>query len=169
MPHTLKAVALRFFIAFLLFSTASLFSRVELHFFVPPIVMLLTLGTLTQTAWACLLIGCFLDVTSYSPRFGFLALAYLLTVFSMNSCKRLLARDSFITLPFLTYCFSAITSLYEIILALLFDIPLPSHEFRWVLNDVLLMPLLDAAYSIIIFSLPHYLFSRYDVARKRRR
>ncbi len=167
MPHTLKSVALRFVFAFVIFILASLFSRLDVHFFAPPLVMLITMGTLMQTMTTSLIIGCFLDIATHSPRLGFIALSYLLTSYTLYSCKRLLTHDSFVSLPLLTYIFSMLTSLFHIIIAFLFDIPLPSQTAAWIIQDAFLMPLFDVAYAIFVFSLPHYLFSRYHLPDKR--
>ena len=169
MPNTVRSVLLCFLIALVLFVLSSLYMRAEVHFFIPPLVMLITIGTLRQATWTSLLIGCFLDVAAHSPRLGFFALCYILATLASVSCRRILAKDLFITLPILTYVYSMLASLFEIIFGFVFDIQLPSYSFTWVLNNTFLMPFFDVSYAILIFSLPHYMFSRYYPAKLNRR
>lgn len=169
MPRSLPALFQRFLIAFLCFVITTLWAPIDVRFFVPPLVMLITVGSYRQATIASLLIGFFLDIAIHSPRFGFMALTMILATIVMHSFRRMLTKDHFITLALLSYIYSMLLSIFEILLACIIDIPLPSVTMIWAINYIFLMPFLDAFYALLIFSLPDYLFSRYYASKKYRR
>ena len=170
MPDKFFGLVLSFVFAFLLsLIVPSFFSKVEVSFLIPVLVMSFYFVSLNSAAWLALGIGLLLDILNLLPRLGFLGSAYLVTALILYPWRLYFFKDAFSTLPIMTYLFSVFSSLIQALIALLFDLPSFSFSVSWLVSDCFIMPLIDAAGALIFFSLPHFLYSNYYRIKKTRR
>src|SRR5581483_267776 len=126
MPRTFSGIAVAFASAFILaIIFPSFFSRVEINFFVAPLVFSLYVLSKTQVAWLALLSGCFLDCLNVLPRLGFTGFFFLSAALLLFPQRHYFFKDSSSTLPIMTYLFSALSSMIQGLIASLFDLPAP--------------------------------------------
>lgn len=130
-----------------------------------PLVMLFYNGSLGLCLWVALASGILLDAVELTPRLGFLGLSYLLSCRMLYPLRLYFFKDSSITLPVMTFLFSFLAGCTEILVALFFDISLPKTQWQ----HLLLLPLVDAFVSLVVFMLPSFLWHQYRVRRARRR
>lgn len=142
-----------------------LFWSVQLIYVGAPIVMLFYNSSLSLCLWISLVSGCLLDSLVHSPRFGFLGLTFLLTARILYPWHLYFFKDSKVTLPAMTYLFSLIAHLVELVIALFFDLSLP----RTSIADFFLLPFLDVGFLMSVFVLPSFLWQLYRLSRHRRR
>ena len=80
-------------------------------------------------------------------------------MFFIYQQKRHFFADSLSTLPVMTFLFSSLSSFFLGIL--LYNIELINiFSWRWIATDLLLMPLVDAAYAFCLFILPPLLIGK---------
>lgn len=167
MPKTLFGCIQNFLIAGLLaFIVPSFISNIEISFFVPPLVIAFYIISYAKAAWLSLLCGLILDAVQLLPRFGFLGSTYLATCLLIYPLRVYFFRDAFSTLPIMTFIFSVTATLIQAVSANLFDLPAFSLNLHWLISDAFIMPLLDAAYAVTIFSLPQFLYSQYHRVKR---
>lgn len=130
-----------------------------------PLVMLFYNASLGMCLWAALLSGVLLDAIELTPRLGFLGLSYLLSCRMLYSLRLFFFKDSNITLPVMTFLFSLLASFTEILVALFFDISIPKTS----LEELLVLPIVDAFVALSVFMLPTFLWHQYRVRMSRRR
>lgn len=148
--HVSKIVR-SFLIAFLLWMLSCLYFQVEVSFFVPPLLIASSYIGLQSFLFVALAVGLFVDISQGSSCLGILGLSYVLAALTINSFKRLLFEESFTTLSIKTYFFCALSALFAIAEALVFDIQLPSYSIGWTINYCTLMPIIDASYAFLFF------------------
>ncbi|MBS0635064.1 MAG: hypothetical protein JSR37_06345 [Verrucomicrobia bacterium] len=134
-------------------------------FIAGPMVMLLYNASLGVCLWAALISGLFLDAVEMSPKFGFLALSYLLACRLVYSFRLYFFKDSYITLPAMTFLFSFFAGCIELLVALFFDITVPTSGWEW----LFVVPMVDLFFVLALFSLPTFIWHQYCVRVKRRR
>lgn len=147
----------------------SFFSKVEVSFLIPALVMSFYFVSLKSVAWIALGSGLFLDILNLLPRLGFLGSSYLATALLLYGWRLYFFKDAFSTLPIMTYLFSMFSSILQALIALLFDLPSFSLSVSWLVFDCFIMPLLDAGYALLFFSLPHLLYNNYHRLKNRKR
>ena len=160
MPYTLSRSLVALFIGVIL---TSIFPSI--CFVVGPICMLFYNTSLTVCLWAALGSGLLLDAIELSPRFGFLGLVFLLAARLLFGARLYFFKDSFITLPVMTYLFSLLAKCIELPIALFFDISIPKTN----LEALFIQPFVDAIAAVCVFSLPSFLWQQYRQKIKRRR
>lgn len=160
LSHFTKVVS-SFLLSFLLWVLSSLYLQVEISFFVPPLLIVSTYISLESFLFVALAIGLFVDISHGSNCLGIMGLSYVLAALTLNSFKRLLFEESFTTLSIKTYFFGVLSALFTIVEALVFDTQLPSYSLGWILNYSFIVPILDASYALLFFSLPELILSSY--------
>ncbi len=160
MPNTLSRSFVALFVSVIL---SCIFPSI--CFVAAALVMLFYNASLTVCLWAALGCGLLLDAIELSPRFGFLGLVFVVSCRCLFGARLYLFKDSFITLPVMTYFFSFLSKIIELPIALFFDISIPKTN----LEALFLLPFVDAVASIIVFSLPSFLWHKYRQVLNRRR
>lgn len=91
--------------------------------------------------------GLIIDLLSSSPLFGMSSVSYCLATMAIYGQKRNFFPEKVTTLPIMTFLFSFISSAS---LALLFLIFGSNYVFswRWLVTDLIEMPILDALYAL---------------------
>jgi cell shape-determining protein MreD len=169
MPETRLGLWIALF-ASLAFSliVPSFFSTLKFYFFVPSLIIAFYYLSITTITWLSLIIGLLLDVLSASPRFGFLGISYLLTSLFLYPWRLYFFKDAASTLPALTFFYSLCITVIQSLIALLFDLHGFSWSLYWLFTDVVMMPMMDSVYAVLIFSLPHFIYTQYYRIRKQR-
>lgn len=161
MPKRFFGLIVSFALALLLtLVVPSFFSKVEVSFLIPPLVMSFYFVSLKNGAWQALACGLFLDSVNLMPRLAFLGSTYLATTLILYSVRLYFFKDAFSTLGIMTYLFSVMASLIQALVALLLDFPF-TLTLTWLFCDCFIMPLLDAAFAVVFFSLPHFFYTYY--------
>lgn len=164
MPANIGLSRYRLWIAFLLSLSPLLFLPIflptlRLNFFAPYIVICCYQCSFFKTLWQAVLCGFVIDILSSHPLFGLSALNNCLAVSLIYFQNRNFFEDRPSTLPLMTFFFSLLSSgTYAILLGLTGQNF--SYSWHWVLTDLLLMPLLDAAFAFLWYSLPFQLYHR---------
>lgn len=100
-----------------------------------------------------------MDLLSEYEHFGIYALDYCLTIALLFPQRRNFFADSLSTLPAMTFLFASFSTFMMGIL--LYNIEMVDlFSWSWTLTDLILMPLMDAAYAFICFILPALLFGK---------
>lgn len=149
------------------------FPQLHLTFLAPPLIITLYRRRLIPSLWAGLLVGFLIDLMGQG-KIGFYATSYLLTLWAISPLKTFFFPDRLSTLPLLTWCFGALSTLIQFFL-----LKFLGHgfgwSFSWIFTDLLVMPFADALYAFLFFTLPGFLprrsnreyFSRYGYATGR--
>ena len=125
-----------------------LFPALNCQLFSPFLVFIFYRDSLMKAlAWS-LAAGFVLDLFAYGLHFGFLPVAFALSTLLLYDKKRHFFYDNLSTYPIMTALFSSLSTL---ILALLSSIPL---SLSWAASDLVLMPLLDALFAFILYTVP---------------
>jgi len=163
MPKRFFGLIVSFALAFLLsLVVPSFFSKVDISFLIPPLVMSFYFVSLKKAAWFALACGLFLDSVNLMPRLAFLGSTYLATTFILYPVRLYFFKDAFSTLAIMTYLFSVAASVIQALVALLLFLDFPfTLSPTWLFCDCLIMPLLDAAFALFFFSLPHFFYTHY--------
>jgi rod shape-determining protein MreD len=143
------------------------FPKWHLFYFAPYIVISYYQCSRIAALWRSYMCGLILDLLSSAPFFGFSSLNYCLVSLALYSQKRNFFEDKLSTLPLMTFLFSLLSTLITLILSLFFG-----HHLRltwqWPATDLLFMPLADALYASLLFSLPFHLLHYLRHLRLRR-
>ena len=137
----------------------TLLSSIPLSYFAPFLVLLFYVRPESSCLWWSLGCGLFIDLVSANLRLGVHAIAYCLTTFLLYKQKQHFFQDRFSTLPLMTFLFSACSSLICRLLLELFTTGF-ALSLSWMVIDLLLLPVIDAFYGALLFSLPAYLLRR---------
>lgn len=133
---------------------------IPLLYFLPPLLIALYTTSHFTAAMLALVLGALLDLFSSAP-FGLTAISYTLVVYVLYPLHRYLLIESLSTLPCLAFLGSLVHGIVVFALNFFFDIEQAYTPLRFLLLDILLMPLYDVAYTFCFFSLPAFLFWRY--------
>lgn len=129
------------------------FPKIKLLWFAPFLITLYYQKPIAACLWASLGCGLVLDLTTSTDHFGIHAFNYVVVSTLLYSQKRHFFGDSLSTLPIMTYFFSVISTLLQMLLLNIFE-DIDIFSVGWVIRDLTLMPLLDALYAFILFVLP---------------
>jgi hypothetical protein len=166
MPQRTYSISIAFVLAFLLQLLAPSFGQVlPLHYFIPPLVASLYSFSFTSCLWLAFSCGFVADVLFSMPRLGFLTSSYLFATLILFKGRHYFFKDSFTTLPLLSFFFSFFVSLFALILAFLFNNS-TSYQLLSIVSELFLMPCCDALYAFFLFSLPCMLLLRYHRYQK---
>lgn len=146
------------FIAMFIFSLMGMaFSSVRLNFFAPFLIICYYQKSYPKALQYSILSGCLIDLFSSPLRFGLHALNYSLTTVCIYHQKRNLFADNLTTLPLMTFLFSFVSTLIQLILNFIFAKPI-ALSFAFIFTDLLLMPSMDALFSFCWFIFPSLIF-----------
>jgi len=157
MASSLKGSYFALFVALAIASVASW----HVTYAAAPIIMLFYTGSERAVLWTALLAGLFMDAIELTPRFGLLGVTYLVTAGLLYPARRYFFKDSLITLPAMSLFFSVISQILGLLLALIFDIPIPQFSLEG--------PFIDLFFAIAVFMLPTIIWHQYAVRRTKRR
>lgn len=149
------------FIAMLLFTLFSYqFSSLHhLMFFAPFLILIYYQKPFAKALQYSFFCGLIIDIFSSPARFGLYALNYTLTTAFIYHQRRNLFTDNLMTMPIMTYLFSTLSTLIQLILLYIFLKPVPI-SISFVFSDLILMPFFDAIFSFCWFILPSLLFQQ---------
>lgn len=139
--------------------TFPFFPNLRLFFFVPFLIIAYYQKSFIKCLWLSLFCGLIIDMLSSQLRFGTNALNYCLTTLILYPQRYNFFADSKSTLPLMTFFFSLLSSLIQVVLIYIFDQGFPISA-SWIFNDLLLLPLADAAFAFGCFVLPFALFGK---------
>lgn len=138
----------------------------RLSYFSPFLVVLCYQRSYLGCLWGAALCGLFLDLLSAHPRLGLYAMNYSITMSLIYTQRRNFFTDSPITLPLMTFLFSAISGGIQGCLVQLFEGE-GTLSWSWIASDLLVMPALDALYAAVVFGLAAFLPSTNELTRER--
>lgn len=124
---------------------AALFPSLKLFTFLPFLIIALYKKPLLSALWMALGIGLLFDLFSGAETFGRWAIAYTACLYLLSPLKRFFFEDSLTTLPLLSALYSLLLTLWML---------------SFSLSDLLLYPLFDALFALLIFTLPMRLLPR---------
>jgi len=129
-----------------------IFPSVRMLFFAPVIIIAIYAKPFSVVLWFAIFCGFILDLLSANMRMGIQELLFMLSTIAIYPFRKQFFADSLSTLPLMTFLFSvAYTILSFIVLK-----PAPL-SLSWLASDFILMPLMDASYSFIVFIVPYLL------------
>jgi rod shape-determining protein MreD len=131
----------------------AIFPSLKLTFFAPFLVLVYYKKSYLSSMWIALFCGLIMDIFSSQARFGLYAVNYCVTTWFLFRQKRHFFEDSVSTLPIMTYFFAVISSLVQVLLLSIF-VKSMHLTLVWVGTDLIMMPILDAIYAFVWFTLP---------------
>ncbi len=147
----------------------ALFPQTHLFYYAPFLAILFIDSSLIISLWISCLCGFIIDALSTTPM-GMHTLGYTLLCFSLFRLKRFF-NDKPMNIPIFTIVLSMGFSIIEIIILSIFQKNL-SPGSSWIISDLLVMPIFDGIYSIILFVVPMkliYLFKNQFLIKLSRR
>lgn len=133
-----------------------LLPRLAILAYAPWVALLVLKNPLSQTLWLSALAGACVDLISDDP-IGLHALNYTLCAALLYRIRSPFSYDQPLHLSLFTGFISLASTILQWILLFLFDRRVP-FEGRWVLADLLGMPVVDALYAFVWFAAPLALF-----------
>lgn len=138
----------------------ALFPSVKLFYFIPFLIRCYYRKSLNACLFIALITGLFIDLFSAHSRFGMYSANYVVTTYLLYQQKRNFFEDSYSTLPVMTFLFSLLSTLVQLILMLLLDNSMIRLSFFFLVTDFLLMSFLDAVFAGLVFTLPSFIFGK---------
>jgi hypothetical protein len=132
-----------------------LFSSLHLLFFAPFLVLCFYRYPLPYCLWWALICGFIIDLLSSHMRLG----AYCFTSLCLYRYQLYFFEDRFSTLPVMTFFFSILSVLTHVCFSYFTGLPF-TLSWSWLANDLLWMPIQNALYAIVAFTLPFELLAR---------
>jgi cell shape-determining protein MreD len=118
-----------------------------------PFLSLLALKTnLIRLLWGAFLVGFFVDLLSDDPM-GLHALNYVLTSAFLWKIHKAFDADEPLHLSLLTLIGSSLSTALQLTLLFLFDRRIP-FDGRWIVTDLIGMPVIDAVYAFVWIAAP---------------
>lgn len=162
MPKKKPGLYFCFFLAFLLqLMQPALFPSCKINFLVIPLVISFYFVSKSAALWLSLLCGAFIDCLCSHARIGMTATAYILAALILYEYRLYFFKEAISTLFIMTYLFSCLSSLIEVMLYLFLSSSPFRPSFNFIAIDSFLMPLLDGAIAFLLFSLPHMMYTKY--------
>lgn len=125
---------------------------VRLMYFAPFLILLFYQKSLSYCLWISFFCGFIIDLLSVQPPFGFYACNYTLATAIIYNQKRNFFADHLSTLPIMTFLYSCIATLLEVIFINVFGMRI-SLGLHWIFSDLLVMPACDALFAFVWFIL----------------
>ncbi len=135
------------------------FPGLPLQLWVIPLVISFYARPLLSSLWRAILMGTTLDLLSSADRIGAHALSAAITTYLLYRLKRRFFEDSITTLATLTSVYSALFSLFLVIIA-----TPPRLSWRTLVTDIIILPLADGTFAFLLISLPLLLWKRRPLA-----
>lgn len=137
----------------------TLFPSQRLAYFAPLLIFAIYRYSKTICLWLALLCGLIFDLFSAEMRFGIYALNYTLSVYLLYYFKNYFFEDSLSTIPIMTILFSYISAI--LLLCLLYALNSQViGSWEWVKLELIQMPMSNAIYAVLAFTLLSLLFPR---------
>lgn len=155
----MNTLILFFYTLFLTFVIPLCFPNTYLFYFAPFLVSLYYRHSRLTCVWISLLCGLVMDLFSVQTRMGIHSFNYCLTTWLLYPYQRHFFEDSIVKLPVMTFLFSEISTLVHIAQFMTFSHTFP-FSWGWAAGDLLLMPMLDALYAGLLFTLPSFLLPK---------
>lgn len=133
------------------------FPHWHLFWFAPALVLAFYHRSKRGCLWLALMTGCLIDLLSANTRFGLQAINYCLAAWLLYPTKFHFFEENPTTLPTLTWLFSLLSTLLQAVLLAVFGSSLVL-TWNWVKLDLIIMPLYDALYAGLAFTLPLLFF-----------
>lgn len=155
-----KGSLILFFFLALFFSIfqSAIFSKLHLFAFAPFLAILWIRSSFLSSLWGSFFCGFLIDLFS-SISMGIFALNYTFISLFLYRFHTHFYDDKPLHLASYTALISSISTLIHPFLLFLFDRSIPISG-KWILTDLLLMPLLDGAYAIFWFWCPLILYQK---------
>jgi len=133
------------------------FPNLRLMAFAPFLAIAYNRLSLTSALWISTLCGLALDLFSSQMHFGFFSLSYALTTLLIYQQKRHFFDEKPQALSIFTALISIVATCIQLLLNYLFD---KQILFSWklVMSDLIGMPMIDALYAFLWFTLPIRLY-----------
>lgn len=133
--------------------------QLRLTYFAPFLIIACYQKSLKACLWLALGVGVLLDLLSSQTRLGLYAFDYCLTIALLYPQRRNFFADSITTLPIMVFLFAFLSTV--IMAILLYSVETRNvFSWPWVFTDLICMPLLDALYAFVLFTLPSTIFGR---------
>lgn len=129
------------------------FPRMHLFYFVPYLVICLYRYPRIAVLWRACMCGILIDLLSSGPLFGLTSINYCCTAFLLYGQTRNFFEDKLSTLPLMTFLFSLLLTGFLAAGALFLQRGYPL-SWVWLATDLIGMPMADALYALLVFSLP---------------
>lgn len=135
------------------------FPHLSLLYFAPLLVICFYHYSFETCLWIALWCGLVLDLLSSGSHLGLYALNFILTVALLYAQKRHFFSDRLSTLPIMTFFFSDLFSLFQLLLFYVFEKGVGiSGEFLF--RELILVPFWNASFAFFVFELPFWLFGK---------
>lgn len=135
-----------------------LLPRLAILAYAPWIALLVMQCSLNRTLWLSAAAGAVIDLISDDPM-GLHALNYVLTGALLYRFRKHFLFDQPLHLSLFTALVSGTSTLLQLALLFLFDRRVPFGG-RWIIADLVGMPMIDALYAFVWFAAPLALFGR---------
>jgi rod shape-determining protein MreD len=135
------------------------FPAFRIHYFIPFIIVLFYRKPFIACLWGALACGVILDLLSPHGRIGLYAINYTVASAILYQQKRNFFADSLTTLPIMTFFFSVLSTLIQIILINVFEKTM-SVSLSWFFKDLLFLPFVDTLFAFCVYILPFALFGK---------
>lgn len=126
--------------------------------FAPAIAFASLRSSFPKTLWFSALAGALVDLLSEDPM-GVHALNYTMAAALLYRFRNPFSHDEALHLSLYTALLSALSTILQLFLLFLFDRRIPFNG-KWVLADLIGMPLFDALYAFVWFTAPLALVER---------
>lgn len=127
--------------------------NLHLLYFAPFLAIAIYKTTRVNALWLAFFCGIIVDLLSAQTRLGMHALNYCITIFILYGQRKNFFEDRYSTFPTMTFLFAFISTLIQVGLLNLFG-----HgvilSWAFVKSDLFWMPLRDALYAAIAYTLP---------------
>lgn len=124
-----------------------------LNFFAPFLILIYYKKSFLKSLWASFFCGLILDLLSPFSRLGLYTVNYCLTTSFLYSQKKNFFEENLSTLPIMTFFWSILSSVIQVVLLYIFEKGI-MVSMGWVVTDLILMSLVDAFYAFAFFILP---------------
>ncbi len=155
-----------FYTIFLATSLPILIPSIQIFYFIPLLLLSLNFCTLVGSLWLALFTGCFIDLLSANTHFGIHALTYCVCIYSIRAMKPYFFEDSILTLPTMTFLFTVNVNLMYSLLSSGFG-PGTYNSWQSIVPTFIGVPLIQAFYALIAFSLPGLLLPKRRMRKTR--
>lgn len=149
---------------FLALSLPTLLPQLHIFYFAPLIVISFYHIPKLSALRVALLCGWIVDLLSASTPFGFYALVYTIVAFLLYPMRLYFFEDSLSTWPIMTALFSVGVAIVSVCVAWILGEGI-ALSWGWFRADLFGMPLVDAAYAFVAFTLPAWLLPRRHTRR----
>ena len=173
MPEGRIGLITSFIVAFIFELFAPRFSGFQqcgltsINFLIPPLIFAIYSSSEKKVLWLALFSGLTADILELTPRLGFLGISYLLTALLIYPYRLFFFKDSLSTPFIMTALFSCLNTILTTLLSHLTQTGPLLINVRFCFTELLLMPFVDAIYTLTIFLLPRYAISQYYRAKRR--